>query len=63
MFEQEQHSLICFACDSEFTVHTPYEMEQSVSFCPFCGSEIEGEEDDLEEDSLDEDDFDSSVFK
>lgn len=51
---------ICFECDSEFIVHTPYESDMPVSFCPFCGSEIELSEEELEEeDGLfdEEDDF------
>jgi rRNA maturation endonuclease Nob1 len=41
MIEQEQEPHICFECDAEFIVHTPNEPETPVSFCPFCGSEVE----------------------
>jgi len=44
----------CYECDSEFTVEEVtkgLDVEQSISFCPFCGSEMEFEED---EDDLDE---------
>jgi len=44
----------CFECDSEFTVESTYETEDPVSFCPYCGSEIEHEE---EEEDLDDEDF------
>jgi hypothetical protein len=53
MIEKEDEPLICYACDSEFLVHTPYEVEAPVSFCPFCGSEVEGEEDDFEDEEDD----------
>lgn len=53
MLERDQEPHICFECDAEFIVHTPYDMEESISFCPFCGSEVELDEDDL--DDLDED--------
>jgi rRNA maturation endonuclease Nob1 len=50
---------ICFECDSEFIVHTPYESDMQVSFCPFCGSEVELTEEELdeEEDGLFDDDY------
>jgi hypothetical protein len=44
----------CYECDSEFTVEEVTkgtDLEQSISFCPFCGSEMDFEED---EDDLDE---------
>lgn len=57
MLEQEQEPHVCFNCDAEFVVHTIYDVEDAVSFCPFCGSEIELSEDELDEeidDDLDE---------
>lgn len=45
----------CFECDSEFTVESVYDTEDQVSFCPYCGSEIEHEEEDTEE--LDDEDY------
>lgn len=58
MLEEESEPVVCFECDAEFVVHTPYQRDSSeqVCFCPFCGSEVEGEEDDLDEE--DEDEFD-----
>jgi rRNA maturation endonuclease Nob1 len=53
MLEHEQEPHICFECDAEFVIHTPFDVDDPVSFCPFCGSEIESE--DLDED-LDDDD-------
>lgn len=47
----------CYECDSEFTVEEVtkgIELEQSISFCPFCGSEMDYEE---EDDDLDEEYF------
>lgn len=51
--EPEVH--ICYACESEFAIHTPYETDNSISFCPFCGSEIDTDIDD--EDDDEEDDY------
>lgn len=46
----------CYECDEEFTVQSTYDTEDPVSFCPYCGSEIEHEEIDDDLDSeLDED--------
>jgi len=49
LLEDEPH--ICFECDSEFVIHTPFDANQPVSFCPFCGSELE----DVDEEFDDED--------
>jgi rRNA maturation endonuclease Nob1 len=49
----ETEPLICYACDTEFVVDTPYETDYSVSFCPFCGSEVEGEEEEFDEEEDD----------
>lgn len=59
MIEQEQKPHICFECDSEFVVHTPYNDDQPISFCPFCGSEVELDEDESDEydDNFDDDRF------
>ena len=53
----EHHS--CFDCDEEFTVRSVYESESEISFCPFCGSELELEEDDDFDGELDEYDDDT----
>lgn len=55
MLEQEKEAHICYSCDEEFVVNTPYETEATVDFCPFCGSEVEGSEDDLMFDEEDDD--------
>jgi rRNA maturation endonuclease Nob1 len=39
---------ICYNCEAEFVVHTPYNNEDTVSFCPFCGSEVDPTEDELD---------------
>ena len=49
----------CYECDSEFTVEQPEKNPyQSISFCPFCGSEMEDKEeiDDDAEEYFEEDD-------
>lgn len=45
--------LTCYECAAEFTVQPSYDIEDPVSFCPYCGSEIEHEEE--------EDDYDSDL--
>jgi len=60
MIEVEQEPHICFECDAEFVVHSAYAEDQPVSFCPFCGSEIEDEE---SFDDLDEDEDDTETFR
>lgn len=55
MIEQEKQAHICYSCDEEFVVNTPYETEATVDFCPFCGSEVEASEDDLIFDDEDDD--------
>jgi predicted RNA-binding Zn-ribbon protein involved in translation (DUF1610 family) len=47
MIEQETQPHVCYSCDEEFVVTTPYETEASVEFCPFCGSDVEGDQDTL----------------
>lgn len=53
MLEIEKEPHLCYACDAEFIVETPYESEVSVSFCPFCGSEVEGTEEEFEDEEDD----------
>lgn len=58
MIEQEPQPHICFECDAEFVVHTPFDSEEQVSFCPFCGSEVDPTEDELNDDDEQADLFD-----
>ena len=58
MLEQEREPVICYECDTEFVVHTPYEDDQAISFCPFCGCETEGVDTDLFDDPDDEENVD-----
>lgn len=62
MLEKDQEPHICFECDSEFIIHTPVESEIPVSFCPFCGSEVETTEEDLDDYIIDGDDLDEDKF-
>jgi len=62
MLEKDQEPHICFECDSEFIIHTPVESEIPVSFCPFCGSEVEPTEEDLDDYIIDGDDLDEDKF-
>lgn len=54
-------SCACYNCDEEFTVEPVFITSQEVSFCPYCGSEIEtssewvDEEINLDEELDDED--------
>ncbi len=53
--EQQPH--ICYECDSEFVIHTPYTPLSPISFCPFCGSEMETNDEEFDEDDDEEDLF------
>ena len=33
--------LECFECGAEFTIHAEYDEDRVISFCPFCGTELE----------------------
>jgi predicted RNA-binding Zn-ribbon protein involved in translation (DUF1610 family) len=60
MINQENEPQLCYSCDEEFVVQSAYETEAIVSFCPFCGNNIETDEDILnfdEDDNIDEDDL------
>lgn len=39
---------LCLACDAEFVVES-IEVDEPPSFCPFCGSELEFEDEDYDE--------------
>jgi hypothetical protein len=55
MEREENEAHFCYECDSEFIVTTPYDNEQMISFCPFCGSEMDG----IDEEFADEDEDDN----
>lgn len=44
----------CYECNNEFTVDSSYDTDDTVSFCPYCGSEIEQEEE-IKDEDFDED--------
>jgi hypothetical protein len=54
MLEKDSIEHVCYECDAEFVVEPIGETDDIISFCPFCGSEL-----DLEEDLDEEDDEDS----
>lgn len=41
-----ENTFNCYECDNEFNVESTFETDDQVSFCPYCGSEIEQDEDD-----------------
>lgn len=49
--------ITCYNCEEEFKVETIFETEATVCFCPFCGTDLEFEEedDDADFDELDTD--------
>jgi len=47
MFEDEKIHL-CYSCDAEFSVNAITDEEDPL-YCPFCGSELEDEEEEDEE--------------
>jgi hypothetical protein len=56
---------MCYSCDEEFVIQTPYETEASVAYCPFCGSDVETDDDTLnfdEDGDVDEEDEDLDRF-
>lgn len=44
---------VCQECDSEFIVEPIGETDGMISFCPFCGSELDPEDLDDEQDEED----------
>jgi hypothetical protein len=44
---------VCYECDAEFIVEPVGETDDIISFCPFCGSELDLEDLDEEEDEED----------
>lgn len=49
MFEEDKEIHLCYSCDAEFSVDALTD-EELPSYCPFCGSELEyDEEDDLDD--------------
>jgi len=51
----------CSNCDAEFSVYPNFEAEELISFCPYCGSELDYDDSDEEDDDYmqeDEDIFD-----
>lgn len=49
----------CFNCEEEFKVESVYETDATICFCPFCGADLElDDEDELEDlDDVDEDNW------
>ena len=58
MIMQARIEHICYECDSEFVVECVEENEMDVSFCPYCGSELDLDED--QDDMLDDEDEEDS---
>jgi transcription initiation factor IIE alpha subunit len=57
MIEQEQEPQMCYECDEEFVVHSSYDTQSQVSFCPFCGSEMDITDEDADEVDSDDDEW------
>jgi rRNA maturation endonuclease Nob1 len=57
MLEKDGIEHVCYECDAEFTVEPIGETDDVISFCPFCGSELDLEED-LDEEEDEEDSWD-----
>jgi DNA-directed RNA polymerase subunit RPC12/RpoP len=54
----EKTPIVCYECDSEFFIFPTHAAEDEVpevSFCPYCGSELELLEDDDIDEEYDED--------
>lgn len=46
--------VLCDECDAEFEVIPACESYDEISFCPFCGSELVGDEDFDEDEEYDD---------
>lgn len=57
--EKNMEPTTCFNCEEEFKVESVYETEATICFCPFCGADLElDDEDELEDlDDVDEDNW------
>jgi rRNA maturation endonuclease Nob1 len=49
--------LNCYECGAEFTVQPSFDIDEPISFCPYCGSEIEHEEEEDDLDDLEDEDY------
>ena len=54
---------VCYECDAEFVVEPIGETDDIISFCPFCGSELDLEELDEEEDESEQEPIDKANLK
>jgi rRNA maturation endonuclease Nob1 len=45
----------CYECGAEFAVEPEFDIDDAVSFCPYCGNELEGALND--EDELEDEDY------
>jgi len=45
---EEENIHLCYSCDAEFIIDALTD-EELPTFCPFCGSELTEDEDDIEE--------------
>ncbi len=52
-------TITCYNCEEEFKVESVFETDQEVMFCPYCGSDLDIDEDyDELDDEYDEDNRD-----
>ena len=53
LFDDEPDIIICFNCDAEFTV-LPVSVDEDVpvSFCPYCGSDTNEEDEDTSDEDI-----------
>lgn len=57
----------CYDCDTEFAVIPAFDLDEEISFCPYCGTEIEQEgikeeDDDFNENDDYEEDLDDEEY-
>lgn len=52
MIDQNSEPHVCYECDAEYVVTTPYD-DLVVEFCPFCGAET-ADSDDFDDDADEE---------
>lgn len=57
----EEEFFLCYECDAEFSVNAESE-DALVSFCPYCGSELELDEQDDDDDDEEDDDLEDEEY-
>jgi DNA-directed RNA polymerase subunit RPC12/RpoP len=52
----------CNNCDAEFSVYSSFETDDLISFCPYCGSEIEDIDEEIDDFDMDDDESEEDDY-